>query len=188
MAYANLSWLIVALCEDLLKERDRLSDDDFLTKAEAAAVRLFEFGSDLPAVSSSLRKHRKPGELLPKAVVEVLVEATRREHPHFSFLIDQIGLFYVRAPEGPERDMALRRSYRRIPGGSTWPRLFSDTGKPKYNICSFYFVHGLCMDEEMGQILADSQRLEKVLSHCDHLEMGEKQIMDHYRSGKTYAE
>lgn len=185
MAYANLSWLIVALCENLLKDRDRLTDDAFLTQAETAAVRMFEFGKDLSAVSSSLRKHRKPGELLPQAVVEVLVEATRREHPHFSFLIDEIGFFYFRAPEGPERDMALNRSYREIPEGSTWPRLFSETGQAKYNICSFYFVHGMCMDVEMGRILADSQRMEQVLGHCQNLQKGEMEIMNHYRNGNT---
>lgn len=185
MSYARLSWLIVALCEDLLEERDRLSDDEFLTRAEAAAIRMFEFGKDLPAISASLKKYRKEGEKLPPALVEVLVEATRREHEHFSALIDQLGSFYLRAPDGPERKSALDRSYRTLPQGSIWPRLFSDQGEARHNVCSFYFVHGMIMDVEMKRILADSEQLAQVVSHYPRLQKNEIEILEHYRSGNT---
>lgn len=185
MAYASLSWLIVERCKELLSDRARLTDDEFLTQAEALSLRMFEYGSDLSAVSASLYKHRKKGEKLPPPVIDVLVEATRREHPHFSALIDQLGIFYLRAPESPDRDKALNRDYRAIPQGSVWPRLFDESGKPRYNVCSFYFVHGWIMDGEMKRVMACSERMGAVMRHYPDLQENEREIIDHYRKGKT---
>lgn len=185
MAYANLSWLIVELCKETLGDRESLPYEDFLSKAEATAMRMFEYGGDLNAIGSSCRQHRKKGEKLPKVLLEVLIEATQREHAHFSFLIDRIGLAYVREKEGPERDMALNRSYRTIAPGTKLPTLFSETGRPKYNVISYYFTHGLLMDMEMKKLLADPLRKAMMMEHFPSLAHNEQDVIKHYLDGNS---
>lgn len=185
MAYASLSWLIVELCKETLRDRATLPYEAFLAKAEATAMRMFEYGGDLNAIGSSCRQHRKKGEKLPGVLLEVLLEATQREHENFSFLIDSIGLAYVHEKEGDERDMALNRTYTKIAPGTKLPTLFSETCRPKYNVISYYFTHGLLMDREMKKLLADPLRKAMMMEHFPSLAYNEKDVIKHYLDGNS---